>query len=109
MVAVGAIYFNGSKIRPGEQPASLLARQVQGALLNATVVGLTPDTGERQRGRSQESHIHGREECISQLDGQTPVAGLRLITQLDSTATTVDLEFLHDLGTRTTWLVWTIL
>ena len=36
----------------------------------------------------EESHIHGREECISQLDGQTLVAGSRLITLLDSTATT---------------------
>jgi hypothetical protein len=52
----------------------------------ASVVGLTPDTGERQRGRSQESHRHGREEFISQLDGQTLVAGSRLVTPLDSTA-----------------------
>ena len=51
-------------------------------------MGLTPDIGERQRGRSQGSLTIGREECIGQLDGQTLVAGLGLITPLDSAATT---------------------
>ena len=34
----------------------------------------------------------GSEECVSQLDGQTLVTGSRLITLLDSTATTVSLS-----------------
>ena len=61
-------------------------------------MGLTPDTGERQRGRSQGSLSHEREEYISQLDGQTLAAGSRLITLLDSTATTEGLFLMSEAG-----------
>ena len=56
------------------------------------LLGYAPDTGERQRGRSQESlsHWKGRmyqSTSMVNLDGQTLVARSRLITLLECTAT----------------------